>query len=110
MIDWKHVTALRNEIGVDDFEEVVPLFVEEVESVTRKLTEDSTDEILEERLHFLKGSSLSLGFVTLSAWCKQGETAVASGERASVDLPAILVCYDESKQVFLDGLSKAIAA
>ncbi|MDG1183423.1 MAG: Hpt domain-containing protein [Tateyamaria sp.] len=110
MIGWKHVSTLREEIGAADFEEVVPMFVEEVEAVTDQLTEESTAEALEENLHFLKGSALSLGFFTLSAMCKKGEIAVASGERSSVDLTAILTCYEESKKVFLDGLSQIIAA
>ena len=33
MIDWKRVRELRDEIGEEDFSEVVDLFLEEVEEV-----------------------------------------------------------------------------
>lgn len=39
MINWKRVNELRDEIGPEDFAEVVELFLEEVEQVIDKLRE-----------------------------------------------------------------------
>ena len=61
-------------------------------------------------MHFLKGSAVSLGFATFSAMCSDGETKAAAGDGVSVDVPAILDCYEQSKQLFLTGLSRGLAA
>ena len=33
MIDWKSLAELRDEVGVDDFNEIIALFLEEVDGV-----------------------------------------------------------------------------
>jgi HPt (histidine-containing phosphotransfer) domain-containing protein len=106
MIDWQRVTTLRDEIGAEDFEEVVPLFIEEVESVTDELRADPDIAKLEGHMHFLKGSAVSLGFAAFSEMCHDGEAQAAAGEGASVDVAAVLDCFEESKQQFLDGLAE----
>ena len=42
MIDWEQVTALRDQVGADDMDEVIDLFIEEVEAVTNRLRTDIT--------------------------------------------------------------------
>ena len=37
MIDWARVSELRDEVGAEDFEEVVQLFLAEVEDVARSI-------------------------------------------------------------------------
>jgi len=108
MIDWQRVTTLRDEIGAEDFEEVVPLFLEEVEAVTDELRANPDISRLEDHMHFLKGSAISLGFATFSAMCGDGEIQAAAGGGVQVDIAAILKCYEQSKQVFLTGLSDAL--
>lgn len=110
MIDWQRVTTLRDEIGAEDFEEVVPMFLEEVEEVTDELRARPDITRLEDRMHFLKGSAVSLGFAAFSTMCGDGESKAAAGDGSSVDVAAILECYEQSKQSFLAGLSNGLAA
>ena len=109
MIDWQRVTTLRDEIGGDDFEEVVPMFLEEVEDVTDALKAQPDISKLEDRMHFLKGSAVSLGFAAFADMCSDGEKKAAAGDGSSVDVAAILACYEKSRQQFLEGLSNRLA-
>ncbi len=102
MIDWTKVEELKADIGPDDFDDIVEVFLDEVEEELGKLPAKGLSE-LESSLHFLKGSALNLGFSDFSALCQQGETASANGTPQSVDIPAILSSYSASKEIFLQG-------
>ncbi|MFK7751982.1 MAG: Hpt domain-containing protein [Sedimentitalea sp.] len=101
MIDWDRINELRDEVGGEDFEEVVELFLEEVEDVISKLRKTPAMSTLEQDLHFLKGSALSLGFKEFSSLCQNGETLAANNHATSVDLKLLLDSYDASKSLFL---------
>lgn len=105
MIDWPRVTELREEVGAEDFNEVVEIFLEEVEEVIGKLEGGSRSQ-LEQNLHFLKGSALNLGFDGFSTLCLSGERKSAQGNADDVDLAAIVASFQESKSAFLTGLSE----
>lgn len=109
MIDWTRVSELRDEIGAEDFGDVVDLFLEEVEAEIDTLREGCDPATLEARLHFLKGSALNLGFADFSALCQQGETCAAQGATDRIDLPATLHCFDRSRAAFLAGLEDRTA-
>ncbi|WP_298851335.1 Hpt domain-containing protein [uncultured Ruegeria sp.] len=100
MIHWTRVRQLRNEVGPSEFEEVVQIFLEEVQEVITRLHQDTRRVELEQNLHFLKGSALSLGFDQFSRLCQDGERQAAAGQGADVDLPAILAVFESSKTVF----------
>lgn len=100
MIDWNRVSQLRDEVGAEDFGEVVELFLEEVDEVIERLETTGDRTKLEEDLHFLKGSSMSLGFASFSSLCQTGEAASASGASDTVDLDEILVSYKASRAEF----------
>lgn len=104
MIHWSRVNELRDEVGAEDFREVVDLFLEEVEEVIDRLRADGSREALEQDLHFLKGSALSLGFESFSTLCQDGERQSASGAADTVDIDAIINNYEQSKTVFLHEL------
>ncbi|MEO9574330.1 MAG: Hpt domain-containing protein [Tateyamaria sp.] len=110
MIDWTRVASLKAEIGDDDFEEVVPLFIEEVSEITERLRENLDLGKLEEDLHCLKGSAMNLGFSEFSDLCNIGESMSAKGEAAAVDVSEILASFERSKQAFLTGLQEWVAA
>jgi HPt (histidine-containing phosphotransfer) domain-containing protein len=109
MIDWDRLLELRDEVGADDFDEVVDLFLEEVEAVTTRLRVTPDPATLESDLHFLKGSALNLGFQGFSELCQAGETNAANGRGDGVDLLEILTSYDTSKSEFLRGLQAQLA-
>lgn len=107
MIDWTRVNQLREEIGQDDFDEIVEIFLEEVEEEISSLRNDPAPNTLEAKLHFLKGSALNLGFAAFSDLCKSGESAAAQGQTDEIDVASIVSSYDASKSEFLDALSSA---
>lgn len=103
MIDWNRVADLRNEVGNDDFNEVVGLFLEEVGEVIERLRAAKDYSTLEQDLHFLKGGSMNLGFANFSSLCQIGETASAQGRADEVDLTSILESFDASRKMFLES-------
>ncbi|MEM1007013.1 MAG: Hpt domain-containing protein [Pseudomonadota bacterium] len=105
MIHWPRVRQLRDEVGADEFDEVVEIFLDEVQEVIARLHADTDRNELEQNLHFLKGSALSLGFDRFSKLCQDGERRAAAGQAADVDLTAILAVYDDSKSAFQSQLS-----
>ncbi len=100
MIHWPRVRQLRDEVGADEFDEVVEIFLDEVQEVIARVHADTARQDLEQNLHFLKGSALSLGFEVFSKLCQDGERLAASGEAAKVDLSEILAVFAASKSVF----------
>ncbi|QGY00126.1 Hpt domain-containing protein [Roseovarius faecimaris] len=110
MIDWSRVEELRDEIGAEDFAEVVEIFLEEVEEVIAVIPGGVADDTIEAHLQFLKGSALNLGFQAFSGLCQSGETAAAAGDYAAIDLNAVVAIYQESKAVFLAQLDEKFAA
>jgi HPt (histidine-containing phosphotransfer) domain-containing protein len=104
MIQWARINELRDEIGAEDFDEVVDLFLEEVEEAIQELSVDSTANQMEQHLHFLKGSALNLGFRTFSDLCQDGERRSAKGETGTIDLAAIIDGFERSKTMFIAQL------
>jgi len=96
MINWERVNELRDEVGAEDFKEVVDLFLEEVEEVLERLRDKPDPSRFEEDLHFLKGSALNLGFTALGDLCQKGER-----QPEAVDFGSILKIYEASKAEFL---------
>ena len=101
MIDWSRVNELKAEIGEEDFNEVAEIFLEEVDEVIARLKSDPKPELYEQDMHFLKGSSLNLGFRELSNVCGQNEDATAQGNGNQIKLEPVFTIYDQSKAAFL---------
>lgn len=110
LIDWTRLGDLHQEIGPDDFGEVVELFLEEVLGTIEKLRQNSDPDALEADLHFLKGGALNLGFSQFASLCQQGEHLAANGHREEVQLPDILLCFDTSLVEFRRELPDRFAA
>ena len=104
MIDWNRVRDLRDEIGTDEFADVVDLFLEEVESEISALRGRDRPDRIEARLHFLKGSALNLGFEDFAALCQTGEHMASQGHANEVDIAEIIDNYDKSRAAFMAGL------
>ena len=110
MINWDRVAELREEVGVDDFAEIIELFLEEADAIIELLRDGQGLSDIEAHLHFLKGSALNLGFAQFADLCQAGETAAAQGRSDSVDLGAIITVYDSARAVFLEQSPKRFAA
>lgn len=95
MINWNRVNELKEDLGEEDFDEIVGFFLEEVEEkLTSMANGESTD--LSEDAHFLKGSSANLGFTDMQSLC---ETAEKNPDPALVG--QIKSCFEASKVEFL---------
>lgn len=107
MIDWNRISELQSDIGADEFDEIVGLFLEEVETEIASLRNGSDRSKLEAQLHFLKGSALNLGFSGFARLCQSGETAAAQGRSDHVDLHEIITIYEQSRAAFVAGRQQA---
>ena len=110
MINWNRVKDLHNEVGAEDFDEIVELFLEEVESVVSRLRNLQDQSALAEDLHFLQGSAVSIGFSQFADLCRTGEAAANKGQTGDVDLEQISSIFEVSKTEFLAGLNQLNAA
>lgn len=100
MIDWDRVNELRDEVGAEDFQEVIEMFMEEVEETMVRMISAPNLASLEEDMHFLKGSALNLGFRDLSVLCQTGEKAAQAGQGETICLDDVFESYAASKSVF----------
>ena len=100
-IDWSRIADLREEIGADDFAEVVTLFMDEMDEGLTVLRHAGDASSLEAQFHFLKGSALNLGFAELAKLCQRGETAAAKGQECHDLRDATCAAFEASKAEFL---------
>lgn len=111
MIDWTRVHELVDEIGAEDFAEVVELFLDEVETAIDLLdTAEGNPIVTQEQMHFLKGAALNLGFESLAQLCIKGERAAAAGQPEAVPPSEVRQVYGASREVFEQDLPNQIAA
>ena len=109
MVDWSRVKELRNEVGDEDFNEILSMFLDETDAVIRRLPDAKTAKEIEGELHFLKGGALNIGMARFAALCQVGEKRAAEG-RTDVDLAEIETVYAESRSALLAGLAQLEAA
>ena len=106
MIDWSRSTELQEEVGADDFGEVLEIFLEEVEEALASYSDDKPLQTRGEAMHFLKGSALNLGFAALAEVCQAGESAAKDGSDTLPPIAEVRQIYDASKSVFLSGAAE----
>lgn len=99
MIDWDKVAELRDEVGPQGFDEVIDLFLDEVESALVLLGQQGRRPGPD--LHFIQGCASNLGFTDLARLCREEELRAVAGE--TCDAAAVDACYRQSKAVFLHG-------
>ena len=108
MIDWERVQDLRSEIGCDDFDDVVTLFLDEADEVVSRLTGLTDPRAIENEMHFLKGSALNLGFSELANICQSGARRAATGDD-DVAMDAVVAIYQQSREAFIGGMKELAA-
>lgn len=110
MIDWTRINELVAEFGPEDFAEVVELFLAEVEGAIDQLDDDAQNlQGHVDRLHFLKGTALNLGFAAMSDLCRKGEEAARTGGEM-IGKHQIQAAFEASRQQFEHGLPDVLAA
>jgi len=97
VISIERVQELRFEVGEEDFEEIVALFMAESDTLLGRLRAVRDPAEAEDLLHALKGSALNLGFDELAGLCREGRGQAAG----SADWPArfaqLFDVYQQSK-------------
>ncbi len=93
MIDWDRLSALRTDMGDDDFAAVAMLFVTEIEETLVRLSA-APDHIGPDDFHFLRGSAANLGFRGLARACQAAETTITAG--ASPNISEIVALFHRS--------------
>ncbi|WP_108860534.1 Hpt domain-containing protein [Ruegeria sp. Alg231-54] len=104
MINWSRVRQLRDVVGANEFDEVVQIFLDEVNEALTRLRNDTARTEFEQNLHFVKGSALSLGFEAVAKLCQDGERQSAQGDSKAVDFANILSIFERSTAEFKAGL------
>ena len=107
MLDWNRINELRGEVGDDEFQLILELFLDEVEGAMMRLTPGDPLR-LETRLHFLKGCAWNLGFADFGNLCDEAERKVASSRNAEVSIESLLLSYSQSKQALMQQLDAAL--
>ncbi|MGR3502128.1 Hpt domain-containing protein [Pseudaestuariivita sp.] len=110
MIDWDQVAELREAVGADEFDDLIEVFLDEVETVLNEITASPDDAQLESRLHFVKGSALNLGFTQFAALCQTGESTARAGTPGDVDLAQIMDAYAAEKDELMREMGVKFAA
>ncbi|PIV73973.1 MAG: histidine kinase [Rhodobacteraceae bacterium CG17_big_fil_post_rev_8_21_14_2_50_65_11] len=83
MIDRERLQDLRDEIGEEDFAEVVTMFLDEMGSVLQDLR-DNPEMAGADSMHGLRGSALNLGFTDFADACTTAERQVGAGRPVDV--------------------------
>lgn len=107
MIDMGQITELRSDLGEETFNEVVGMFLLEVQSGIEKLDPARDLAELSAEFHMLKGSSLSLGLTELAKICGEAEAKSGSGDPNCFDKQAFQMCFDQSKAALLEQVPAA---
>ncbi|MEM9433325.1 MAG: Hpt domain-containing protein [Pseudomonadota bacterium] len=101
MIDWQRIEELKSDFGSEDFDEVVTLFLDEVEESFETLLAGNYSDLGNE-LHGLKGSAANLGFAVLKDACSAAEK-----DPQSADLAGLKTVFNDSRAIFLNQVRPA---
>lgn len=106
MIDWQQVQQLQEDVGKEEMEEVIELFMSEVDEAMEKLEANYAGMVPSDRsaaFHFLKGCASNLGFRAFGTKCSLGEEATKDGNDPSFQISELVAIYENSKQVFFQN-------
>jgi histidine phosphotransfer protein HptB len=90
-VDWDRLMSLRDDIGADDFAEVVLLFFTEI---GEKLDQMGAMPSSAEDFHFLRGSAANLGFTAMVRACEEAEATCKAG--GAPDLAAVMRSFEDA--------------
>lgn len=104
MIDWERVRILKEEVGPEDFDEVLDLFFSEVEGMIETLPENADPKSMADTLHFLKGAALNIGFDDMAQRCQNGEQMARDCSEGQMSYAEIISAYKGSKAYFIEQM------
>jgi len=101
MINWTRVEELQEEVGEDEFPEVLEIFLEEFEEALAAL--DNKPPTAPD-MHFLKGSAVTLGFEDTGQLCAKAEKQVAQYDDTAPLITSIRNIYLSERAELLDNI------
>jgi HPt (histidine-containing phosphotransfer) domain-containing protein len=101
MIDHHRLTALRADIGEEDFADVVLLFLAEIGERLETLAANPGAARADD-FHFLRGSAANLGFTGMVAACHEAEAACLAGH--APDIGAVVAGFDAAVAAVAPGV------
>lgn len=104
MIDWDRVRTLKEEIGPEDFDEVLDLFFAEVEEMIGGLPSAADAKSVAHNMHFLKGAALNIGFKDMARKCHEGEAAALQAGDEKLPYDDIISVYQGSKAHLIEAM------
>ena len=96
MIDRARLEELREEVGNDDFAEVIELFCEEVAETLDRMAQGHSSSMADD-LHFLKGSALNIGMSEVASLCAAVEAMIRDNGAASPNIGGIKTAFDKAQ-------------
>jgi len=106
-VDWDRMTSLRDDIGAEDFADILLMFVAEISEKLDGLTANDA-AATEADFHFLRGSAANLGFAAMIIACERAEQACRTGQIPNV--PAVLRAFEDALQEARSQLPELAAA
>lgn len=106
MIDWAQLRQLQDDIGKDEMDDVVELFLCEVDEALATFEDDYEEMSLEDRsasFHFLKGCAANLGFKDFGHLCSEAEQDTKNGKDPTFQISDLVSLYAQSTQAFKEG-------
>jgi HPt (histidine-containing phosphotransfer) domain-containing protein len=78
-VDLDRLMSLRDDIGPEDFADVVLLFFAEIGETLDRMRADTAPRTADD-FHFLRGSAANLGFLDMVNACEMAEAACIRGD------------------------------
>lgn len=108
MIEWQRLSELREDVGDEEFEDVVSLFLEEI----RQTLPDLAQADLEARvslLHSIKGSARNIGLTSFARVCDAEERNILETGRVSLSDADIMAAFERVDRLMAAGMSQFLA-
>ena len=96
MIDLTRLEELRIDFGSDGLQDLMPVFIEEIEGAILKLKTQSGADDIAMTAHFIKGSAANLGLSDLARLCGELETSAEDGTSVGDLKQRISDIFDQS--------------
>ncbi|PCH98602.1 MAG: histidine kinase [Rhodobacteraceae bacterium] len=103
MIDWIQLRQLQSDVGKDEMDEVVELFLTEVDEAIEVFQKNVGAMAFADKgaaYHFLKGCAFNLGFQAFGEKCSEGEEVSKQNKNPDISLSDLVALYAASKDVF----------
>lgn len=102
MIDWKHVTDLRDKVGADGLAQILDLILQEIELRLRII--DPQPQAMARDLERLRTLAEAVGFLALGALCRKGEDQLNRDGRFDLGPASLKASFGHARQRMLREL------